>query len=146
MTDSRLLASHAHRPICFDRVFLLLLHSELIAQNDAQDEGRHGVAVLLGARRDRPYRGLIAVLHRPSQREGHQVLRELPYQRDWPLEKNVDEVSRRLDRRAVVERAARVEGDAVLSNTPPPRHIEVVESESNGIDETVARGAGGVLS
>ena len=80
----------------------------------------------------------------PTQRVGHQVLREGLHQHVGAREQRLPQVRGPAKRRAVIERARRVHRHAVVPDAPRARHVEVVERQADRIDHPVTRVAGRV--
>ena len=81
---------------------------------------------------------------RRPERVGHQVLGEGLHQHARSLQQRLPQIGRARQRRAVVERAGRVDRHAVVPDAPRAGDVEVVERQADRIDHPVARRAGRV--
>ena len=77
----------------------------------------------------------------PPQRKRHEILGKVLNQHAGPLQQRLPQVGRSGQRRAVVERARRVDRHAVVPDPPCAGDVEVVQRQADRIDHAMARRA-----
>ncbi len=114
--------------------------------HDAAHERGQRVVGLGRLRHDAAHHRHVARRQTAAERVGGEVLGEVLHEHARALHERRLQVGRARERRAVVERAGRIDRHAVVLDAPGAGDVEVLEREANRIDHPVARHARRVLA